>query len=90
MHHGDIPLGMKRTQIYLDEDIYMALCSQSKALGISLSESIRQILRENLQKKPADFLAALENVSGMWKDQCGDVDTYIRELRQDRRYDVRQ
>lgn len=80
---------MKRTQIYLDEDIYVALHQKSKELGISVSESIRQILREKLQKQPSDFLAALAGVSGMWQDQVGDVDTYIRTLRQDRRYDVR-
>ena len=76
---------MKRTQIYLDEDLYQALKVKSQQTGKTLSELIRETLRHNFNQKQTLFTKALENVVGMWADQNIDVNTYIRQMRKDRK-----
>jgi len=81
---------MRRTQIYLDEELYAALQKHSQRSGHSVSESIRQILRQNLKRQSHDFIQALDDIVGIWQDKSEDVEAYLRALRQDRRHDLRQ
>ncbi len=71
---------MKRTQIYLDEDLFYALRVQSRALGISISDLIRKVLRKKLSVK-GNTASAIDNFAGIWSDQDYDVDKHIRTLR---------
>lgn len=76
---------MKRTQIYLDAETLKFLKTESKANGASISELIRQSIRENLNKKTRKILSAVDEVSGLWKDRAFDVNKRIRAVRKDRK-----
>ena len=76
---------MKRTQIYFDEDTYTYLRKESEAKHITISEVIRQSLREKMNRKVQKTLKAADKVFGIWKDRDFDVDKSIRDLRKDRK-----
>lgn len=76
---------MKRTQIYLDEDIYRYLKKESEIKHLSVSEVIRSSIREKMNRKLQKILTATEKVSGIWKDRDIDVERRIRALRKDRK-----
>ncbi|OFW10648.1 MAG: hypothetical protein A3G20_03855 [Acidobacteria bacterium RIFCSPLOWO2_12_FULL_59_11] len=78
---------MKRTQLYLDEDIWKALHIRSRQSGISISELVRQAVRDKYGISPAKRREAMQAVVGMWKDRTDlpDTQTYIRQLRRGRR-----
>jgi predicted CopG family antitoxin len=70
---------MKRTQIYLDKDIYLVLQKESALKNKNISSIIRDTLREKfLNKKRTN---AIEAAAGIWKDRNIDVEAYIRKLR---------
>jgi hypothetical protein len=75
---------MKRTQIYIDEKTYSHLENESKIKGSSISEIIRQSVRERLNRGTQKLLRSVEEVFGIWKDRKFDVDEYIRSGRKDR------
>ena len=76
---------MKRTQIYIDEKIYSHLEKESKTKGVSISEIIRESIREKLTRKTQKILRATDEVSGIWKDRKIDVNSYIRNTRRERK-----
>ncbi len=74
---------MKRTQIYLDEDIIQELKKESHLRKKNISSLIRDTLREKfLKEKKID---AVKAAAGIWKDRDFDVEEYIRNLRNDNR-----
>ncbi|AMM39914.1 ribbon-helix-helix protein, CopG family [Candidatus Desulfofervidus auxilii] len=76
---------MKRTQIYLSDDLYFELKNRSKR---SISETIRQILRENLMpNKKEKILSSIDEAFGLWQDRKFDTETYIRNIRKGTRLD---
>jgi len=75
---------MKRTQIYIDEKTYSHLENESKIKGSSISEIIRQSVRERLNRGTQKLLRSVEAIFGIWKDRKFDVDEYIRSGRKDR------
>jgi len=76
---------MKRTQIYLDEDTYDYLKKESAVKHLSVSEVIRDSIREKMNRKIQKIMRAAEKVSGIWKDKEIDVERHIRTLRKDRK-----
>ncbi|MHB1685920.1 MAG: hypothetical protein ACYCVH_00850 [Ignavibacteriaceae bacterium] len=74
---------MKRTQIYLDEDIFHVLKRESEIKKKNISSIIRDTLREKFMKKKHSN--AVEAAAGIWKDRDFDVEEYIRNLREDDR-----
>ncbi|MBI5196634.1 MAG: ribbon-helix-helix protein, CopG family [Nitrospirae bacterium] len=76
---------MKRTQIYIDENTYGYLEKESRAKGATISEIIRESIKEKMNRKVQRIIKTLEDVSGVWKDRDFDVDGYIRVLRKDRK-----
>ncbi|MCX6597942.1 MAG: ribbon-helix-helix domain-containing protein [Acidobacteria bacterium] len=78
---------MKRTQLYLDDNLWEALEIKSKVTGDSVSELVRQAVREKYTKDPQALLAALEQVQGIWadRDDMRDTDAYVRSLRRSNR-----
>jgi len=74
---------MKRTQLYLNEDIWKALHVRSRQQGTSISELVRQAVRDKYGSSPARRKQAMQALVGMWKDRkdLPDSTTYVRRLR---------
>jgi len=79
---------VKRTQIYLSDDLYFELKNRSKKSKRSISETIRQILRENLMpNKKEKILSSIDEAFGLWLNRKFDTETYIRNIRKGTRLD---
>ncbi len=76
---------MRRTQLYIDEETYRILKRESRLKKVSLSELVRQAVRESLRRREEALLSGIEKVAGIWKDRDFDVDDYIKERREDRK-----
>ena len=78
---------MKRTQLYLDEGMWKLLQIHARQSGTSISELVRQAIRDKYGVSPEKRRQAMEAVVGMWKDRTDlpDTETYIRQLRRGRR-----
>ena len=78
---------MKRTQLYLNEDIWKALHIRSKQQGTSISELVRQAVRDKYGSSPARRKQAMQALVGIWKDRkdLPDPTTYVRRLRKGKR-----
>jgi Ribbon-helix-helix protein, copG family len=78
---------MKRTQLYLDEDIWKALHIQSRQRRTSISNLVRQAIRDRYVSSPADRSKAMQALVGMWRDrdEIRDSEKYVRRLRKGKR-----
>jgi hypothetical protein len=78
---------MKRTQLYLDEDLWAALHTQANLRGTSISELVRVAARDKYMGNLEERRAAMMGIVGLWKDRTDlpDTETYIRNLRDDDR-----
>jgi lambda repressor-like predicted transcriptional regulator len=79
---------MKRTQLYLDEEIARTLATLSRQKGTTISELVRTGLRERyMQGKDLDKAALARSVAGIWKnrDDFKDIDATVRKLRKSSR-----
>ena len=78
---------MKRTQLYLNEDIWKALHIRSRQMKTSISELVRQAVREKYGSSPAARKQAMQALVGLWKDRSDlrDSETYVRRLRKGKR-----
>ena len=67
---------MRRTQLYLEDDLW-------KTLQSTVSELVRRALREKYLDDVATRKEALLPAVGLWKDRTDlpDTETYIRRLR---------
>ena len=79
---------MKRTQLYIEEDIFEALRRLSRERSVSISELVREALRKvYVREKPADADFILKEAAGVWKDRK-DIESagqYVRAMRKDTR-----
>ena len=73
--------------MYLDENIWKILEIQSRQTGTSISELVRQAIRDKYLPSPEERRRAMQAVVGLWKDRTDlpDTETYIRQLRRGRR-----
>ena len=78
---------MKRTQLYLNEDIWKALHVRSRQQGTSISEVVRQAVRDKYGSSPASRRQAMQALVGLWKDRkdLPDSTAYVRRLRKGNR-----
>ncbi len=78
---------MKRTQLYLDDDLWTVLRARSRESHTTVSELVRQAVRERYLSRAAERKAAMQGIVGIWKDRddIGDSTAYVRELRKDHR-----
>ena len=78
---------MKRTQLYLDDDLWAALHAQAILGGTSISELVRVAARDRYMGNLEERRAAMMGIVGLWKDRADieDTETYIRSLRDDDR-----
>jgi hypothetical protein len=78
---------MKRTQLYMEEDVWKVLQIRAKQSKSTISELVRQAVREKYLDKKAARREAMLSVIGLWKDRTDlpDTETYVRNLRNDNR-----
>lgn len=79
---------MKRTQIYLEEDLLHYLKAESKLRGKRMSSIIREMLMKNFKNK-SKSIAFIDNAYGIWSDKKENVDKEIRDLRKSTRKNER-
>jgi hypothetical protein len=74
---------VKRTQLYLDDDIWQNLKTRARITNTTISELARTALREKYGVDRQGRKAAFEAVIGLWKDRndLGDTEQYVRRLR---------
>jgi hypothetical protein len=74
---------MKRTQLYLDEDLWEALHTRAAIEKTTISELVRTAAREHYIVDPEKRRAALMGIVGIWKDRTDlpDTETYVRNMR---------
>lgn len=79
---------MRRTQLYLDEDLWSALHSHARREGTTISDLVRRAARDRYLRNSAERRAALMSVVGIWKDRTDlpDTKTYVRNLRKGTRF----
>jgi hypothetical protein len=76
--------GMNRTQLYIDEEMARTLATLSRQKGISISELVRESLRERYTYGKDIEKAALARILvGIWKNRADlkDVHSLVRRLR---------
>ena len=78
---------MRRTQLYLEDDLWAALHAKALLEGATVSELVRVAVRERYMGNLADRRAAMLGIVGLWKDRAGmeDSESWVRNLRNDGR-----
>ena len=78
---------MKRTQLYLDDEIWQALHIRARQSGTSISELVRQAVRDKYVAGRAARRQAMRAFVGIWKERSdlGSAEAYVRTLRRGRR-----
>ncbi len=78
---------MKRTQLYLSEDTWKHLHVRARKQRTSISELVRQAVREKYERVSADRQKAMESFVGLRKNRKNLLDStaYIRKLRKGQR-----
>ncbi len=75
---------MKRTQLYLDEEMARTLAALSRQKGTTVSELVRESVQEKyMSKKEIDKVSLARQLSGIWRKRKGleGIDRTIRRLR---------
>jgi len=82
IHRGANP--MKRTQLYLDEEMARMLDALSRQQGTTVSELVRTSLRERyMPGRDLDKVSLARELSGIWKrsKDLNEIDKAVRNLR---------
>jgi hypothetical protein len=74
---------VKRTQLYLDDDLWNALHSQARREKTTISDLVRRAARERYLNGREERARAMQAIVGMREErpEFDDVEKYIRELR---------
>jgi ABC-type multidrug transport system ATPase subunit len=74
---------VKRTQLYLDEDLWQALHTKAAIEKTTVSDLVRIAARERYLEDSEKRREALMGIVGIWKDRTDlpDTETYVRSLR---------
>jgi hypothetical protein len=74
---------MRRTQLYLEDDLWKTLHILARQSGSTISELARKALREKYLGDAAKRKEALLSAIGLWgdRDDLPDTETYVRSLR---------
>jgi len=79
---------MRRTQLYLDDDLWTALHTRARREGTTISDLVRQAARErylgNLDERREAMLAFV-GIRKDRKDLPDSTEEYVRSLRRDTR-----
>ena len=74
---------MRRTQLYLNEDTWKALHIRARQQRTSISELVRQAVRDQYGRSSASRRQAMRELVGIWKDRrdVRNSSAYVRHLR---------
>jgi hypothetical protein len=74
---------MRRTQLYLDDDLWNALRARAREQGTTISELVRQAARARYLDKLENRREAMQGFVGIRKDAPDTSDSvkYVRNLR---------
>ena len=79
---------MRRTQLYLDDDLWNALHARARSMGTTISALVRDAARERYLGNLDERREAMEAMVGIWKDRTDLPDSTeecVRSLRRDTR-----
>jgi Arc/MetJ family transcription regulator len=74
---------MRRTQLYLDDDLWSTLHAKARLEGATVSELVRVAVRERYLGNLEERRQAMLGIIGLWKDRddLEDTETMVRRLR---------
>lgn len=74
---------MRRTQLYLDDELWNALHARAKSTGTTISELVRTAVREQYLGNLEERRKAMRALVGSRKDRSEfeDSEAYVRDLR---------
>ena len=73
---------MHRTQIYLQDDLYIHLKTRARSIGVSISELIRCTLEKDIRKDPgSDARACFDQLKPLESLASVDSTDYVNTLR---------
>ena len=74
---------MRRTQLYLEDDLWKTLHILARQSRSTVSELVRRAVREKYLDDSARRKEALLSAVGLWKDRTDlpETETYVRSLR---------
>ena len=80
---------MRRTQLYLDDDLWNALHARARSQKTTVSELVREVVRERYLPKQDEQAKAMQEFIGIRKTRSEEEDAvrYVRRLRADDRLD---
>jgi len=78
---------MRRTQMYLDDDLWSALHARARSQGTTVSHLVREAVRERYVGKLDQRRNAMQAFVGTRKDRADlpDAEEYVRSLRRGNR-----
>jgi GGDEF domain-containing protein len=79
---------MKRTQLYIEDDVFKVLKRISGEKALSVSELVRDAIRKVYTlERPADAEFVLREAAGIWMDRkdIGSTEDYVRKTRKSAR-----
>jgi hypothetical protein len=74
---------MRRTQLYIDDELWGTLRIRSQQAGTSISDLVRQAVREKYSLGLASRQEAMRDFAGIWKvrTDLSNSEAYLRGLR---------
>jgi len=80
---------MRRTQLYIDDHLWNALHAGARSRRTTVSELVREALRERYLAKRDEQMKAMQEFVGIRRERSAPVDAveYIRSLRRGDRLD---
>jgi Ribbon-helix-helix protein, copG family len=74
---------VRRTQLYLDDDLWKALQIRSRESGSTISELVRQAVRDRYCDAHSGRKTAMQALVGIRKNrpEFANVESYVRKLR---------
>lgn len=75
---------MKRTQLYLDEEMARTLAALSRQKGVTVSELVRESVEEKyMSREDIDKVDLARQLSGIWRNRkdLKEIHQFIRKLR---------
>jgi 6-phosphogluconate dehydrogenase len=80
---------MRRTQLYLEDDLWNALHAQARSDGTSISHLVREAVRDRYLGKLDERRKAMQAFVGIRgnREDVADTETYVRNLRRSQRLD---
>jgi hypothetical protein len=81
---------MRRTQLYLEDDLWAALHAKALHEGATISELVRVAVRERYMGNLEERRAAMLGIVGLWRNRAGmedaeSAESLVRNLRDDDR-----